>query len=64
MTLTYMTYIDYIYKYVNDIHLCGVYLYEMYLYAFLKRNGLRKEILKLGNEVVNRAVLPFSPRAS
>jgi len=44
-----MTYIDYIYKYVNYIHLCGVYLYEMYLYTFLKWNDLRKEILRLVN---------------
>jgi hypothetical protein len=29
-----MTYIDDIYIYVYDIHLCGVYLYEIYLYAF------------------------------
>jgi len=41
-----------------------VYLYENYLYVFLKRNDLRKEILKLGNEVVNRPVLSFSPRAT
>lgn len=50
-----------IYTYVNYIHLRGIYLYEIYLYAFLKNNDLRKEILKLGNEVVNRPVLSFIP---
>jgi len=62
-----MTYVDNIYIYVNYIHyihLCDICLYEIYLHAFLKRNNLRKEILKLGNEVVNRPVLSFIPRAS
>ena len=52
-----MTCVDDIYIYVKDIHLCGVYLHEIYLYAFLKRNDLRKEILKLWNEIVDLPVL-------
>ena len=52
-----MTCIDDIYIYVKYIHLGGVYLYEIYLYAFLKRNDLRKEILKLWNEIVDLPVL-------
>ena len=56
-----MTYIDDIYIYVNYIHLCDVYLYEIHLHAFFKKNDLRKEILKLGNEIVNRPVLSFIP---
>jgi hypothetical protein len=48
-----MTYIDDIHIYVHDIHLRDVYLYEIHLNAFLTRNDLRKENLKLGNEVMN-----------
>jgi hypothetical protein len=42
--MTYMTYIDSNYLYVNDIHLCGVSLSEIYryLYAYFDKEWHQK----------------------